>query len=127
MSLVSSIDAAVEYVRAHSDFMSEAQVEEFRSLAERVYLQSFRAGIADAIPKVPELRPEVESSDPPLPPVQFETKLNLPGDWDNGPIRDDDEPLPFGIQRNADGTFRPDAKVSRQAMAAFLMRLDPLV
>jgi hypothetical protein len=27
----------------------------------------------------------------------------------------------------SDGTFRPDANVSRQAMAAFLMRLDPLV
>lgn len=82
MSLVEAIDSAVAYVRAHPNEMTRAEVEDFRTLAEDVYMLAFRVGLADALPKVPELLPELESTDLPLSPVQFISKLNLPGDWD---------------------------------------------
>lgn len=95
MSLTQAIDEAVDYVRAHPDQMTSAEMEEFRRLAQTVYLLAFRTVpvYVYALPKVPEMRPELESQDPPLPPVQFVTKLNLPGDWDRT-SSDDDAILP---------------------------------
>lgn len=105
--LVRYIDAAIEFVRKHLDWMTRDEVAEFHRLAEEVYLAACRAGIADSIPKIPDLRPAIESNDPPLPPVQFESKLNLPGDWDIEPIRADDDPLPVAYQMNPNGTWFP--------------------
>ena len=82
MSLTKAIDRAVEYVQAHPDQMTRNDVDEFHRLADEVYLLAFRAELVGALPHVPELRPQLESELPPLPPVQFESKLNLPGDWD---------------------------------------------
>lgn len=80
--LIKALDEAVAYVREHPDEMTRSEVDAFYPLAERVYLLAFESGLHGALPKVPELRPQLESNDPPLPPVQFESKLNLPGDWD---------------------------------------------
>ncbi len=90
MSLREAIDRAVDCVRAHPDQMTRAEVDEFYKLADEVYVLAFRANLADALPRVPELRPQLESDLLSLPPVQFESKLNLPGDWDNAPSLDDD-------------------------------------
>src|SRR5262245_54370441 len=81
--LVAAIDSAVEFVRthAHPDEMTRAEMGDFSRLANGVYLLASRAGLTHALPQVAELRPQLESSD--LPPVQFETKLNLPVDWDH--------------------------------------------
>jgi hypothetical protein len=94
MSLVQAIDQAVAYVHAHPDQMTRAELEEFSRLAESVYFGAIQADLIQALPQVPELRPQLESADPPLPPVQFETKLNLPGDWDYATV-ENDEPLPL--------------------------------
>src|SRR5262245_15278946 len=88
--LVRAIDAVVVYVRTHSAQMTLAEVDELDSLAERVYLLGFREGIDRALPRVPELQPELESCDPPLPRVQFVSKLNLPGDWDTSSLESPD-------------------------------------
>jgi hypothetical protein len=90
MSLTEAIDRVVIYVRKHPERMTRAEIEEFRGLAEDVYLLAFRVGLDRALPQVPEMRPQVESNEPALPPVQFESKLNLPGDWDMIPPCDDD-------------------------------------
>jgi len=82
MSLVMSIKAAVAYLRDHSIEMTPDEVDHFKDLAEGIYILASPAQLVSNLPQVPELRPELESQDPPLPPVQFITKLNLPGDWD---------------------------------------------
>jgi hypothetical protein len=76
--------------------MTRAEVEEFHRLAEVVYALAFPAGLSGALPQVPELRPQLESNLPELtlPPVQFESKLNLPGDW-NPEMPDDDDDAPL--------------------------------
>jgi len=93
MSLTQAIDEAVDFVCAHSDQMTRAEMDEFQRLTESVYVSAFRAKLTDALPKVSELIPQLESSDPPLPPVQFESKLHLPGDWD--PVLPPDGERPF--------------------------------
>ena len=82
--LVKAIDEARAYVRARfpEDTMTEAEVAEFSEIAGRVYTLAHQRGLVHVLPQVAELRPEVESNAPPLPPVQFVSKLNLPGDWD---------------------------------------------
>jgi hypothetical protein len=82
MSLVEAVDTAVAYVRSHPDQMSRAEVEQLHRLADEVYVLAHHAGLHHALPQVAELSPELETQDVPLPPVQFVTKLNLPGDWD---------------------------------------------
>lgn len=102
--LVAAIDAAVEHVRSCAEQMTRAQVQEFCKLADRVYTLAHVAGLLGTLPQVSELNPELASQDPPLPPVQFISKLNLPGDWAR-PLHGDsplpssahmaDEPLPL--------------------------------
>src|SRR5438067_1620103 len=96
MSLAQAIDDAVAYVRAHPDKMTRDEVNHLMKLAERVYGLAVQAGLRQALLQVPELRPELESQDPPLPPVQSVTKLNLPGDWDTpGPGEDHSRLMPL--------------------------------
>jgi hypothetical protein len=92
--LVAAIDAALAHVRACPDEMSRAEVDHFHELADAVYLLAVREGLAHAAPQMPELRPQLEScgSELALPPVQFEGKLNLPGDWAPA-VRPDDSSL----------------------------------
>ena len=82
MSLLAAIDVAVAFVHEYPECMTRAEVDEFCRLAEAVYIAAFCAGLVAALPQVPQMRPELESTDPPLPPPQFVSKLNLPGDWD---------------------------------------------
>jgi hypothetical protein len=91
MSLTTAIDEALDYLRAHPEEMTRDELDEFRDLAEAVYIGAVQAGFAGALPQVPEMKPALESQEPVLPPVQFETKLNLPGDWDPVIGRDDGE------------------------------------
>jgi hypothetical protein len=79
--MTSPVKQAVDFVRAHPQQMTRTELDEFKQIADEVYLMAIEAGVVEAIPKVPELRPQLESQDPPLPPVQFESKLNLSGDW----------------------------------------------
>lgn len=64
--------------------MTRHDVDRYKELAERVYLLYAQAGLLGCLPRVPELRPELECQEPPLPPVQFVGKLNLRGDWEQG-------------------------------------------
>jgi hypothetical protein len=80
--LVRAIDDALAFASAHPDEMTRAEVDCFCELAERVYLLAYPLDLDRAFPHVPELQPELEFQDPPLPPVQFVSKLHLPGDWD---------------------------------------------
>ena len=79
--MTSPVKQAVDFVRAHPQQMTRIELDTFKQIADEVYLMAIEAGVVEAIPKVPELRPQLESQDPPLPPVQFESKLNLSGDW----------------------------------------------
>jgi hypothetical protein len=81
--LVKTIDDALTLVRAHPDEMTRAEVDRLRELADRAYLLAAPLGLDRHFPQVSELRPELEGRpELPLPPPQFVTKLNLPGDWD---------------------------------------------
>jgi hypothetical protein len=82
----------------------------FGKLAERVYILATQAGLRGALPQVSELRPELESSQAtPLPPVQFVTKLNLPGDWDAMPADvDGHQAAPLPCHNAAPGQPLPD-------------------
>jgi hypothetical protein len=82
MTLLEAIDAALDFVRNHPDEMTRPDVNTFEELGDDVYRLAMAANIVSALPQVPELRPELESQDPPLPSVQFVSKLHLPGDWD---------------------------------------------
>ena len=82
-NLVESIDSAVAFVRKCGQEMARSEMNQFHELAQRVYVLAFEAGLDGALPQVAELKPQVESLG--LPPVQFESKLNLPGDWE--PLR----------------------------------------
>jgi hypothetical protein len=104
MSLVDLIDRAVDYVRwqpsrlddvdaIHRQVMTCDEMAEFRELVDAIYAEAFRAGLLSALPQVHELRPQLESAE--LPPPQFESKLNLPGDWTVVPDNDDSMPLPL--------------------------------
>jgi hypothetical protein len=94
MSLVQAIDQAVAFVQAHPDKMTCAEVEEIRRLAEIVYGLALRAGLDRALPQVPELLPQLESNTLVMTQVQFESKLNLPGDWDRARFAPGDDLLP---------------------------------
>jgi hypothetical protein len=99
MSLLQAIDTACAFVRDHPEQMTCAEVAQFERLADQVYVLAEPMGLASALPQVPKLLPELESTDSPTPPIQFISKLKLPGDWD--PIRneedeaDDDLTLPL--------------------------------
>lgn len=115
MNLPKAIDAAVVYVRSHPEQMTAAEVDEFCGLADDVYTQSYPAGLVDAMPQVPELQPELESQEMHLPPVQFISKLNLPGDWDY-PSGDDDL-LP--------SSYGPDDPIPEVGKRQFLVAACP--
>jgi hypothetical protein len=79
--LVAAIDEALAFARAHSEVMTRAEVEQFKELAERVFLLTPDNWLL-RLPQVTELRSECESQELNRKPVQFISKLNLPGDWD---------------------------------------------
>jgi hypothetical protein len=81
MSLVQAIDRVTCYVHEHPCQMTRAEVNEFCELAQCGYVLVVRAGLLQSLPQISELRLELESQHPPLPPVQFISKLNLPGEW----------------------------------------------
>ena len=54
MSLSQAIDDAVDFVKAHSELMTRAELEEFSTLADTVYQLAYREGLVDALPKVTE-------------------------------------------------------------------------
>jgi hypothetical protein len=105
--LVRAIDEAKTFASAHCYEMSPAEVEEFQSLADRVYFLSFRAGLDRAFPQVAELRSELESQQPPLPAPQFVSKLNLPGDWDTRRAPGEDESLPLPSEHDLEAWTPP--------------------
>jgi hypothetical protein len=78
---MSALEQFVTFVRSHPDEMTRADITQLEALAQEVYLEAVEKGCLLSIPQVAELRTQLESQLPPLPPVQFETKLNLPGDW----------------------------------------------
>ena len=81
--LVSAIDAAVGYVSDHAASpWSKSEVGEFSALAATVYKLAVREKLDRCLPQIPDLMPLVDVRDPPFPPPRFESKLNLPGDWD---------------------------------------------
>jgi hypothetical protein len=82
MTLLEAIDAALDFVHNHPDEMTRPDVNNFEELGDDVYKLAMAANLVSALPQVPELRPELESQDPPLRPVQFISKLHLPGDWE---------------------------------------------
>ncbi|MHB8902145.1 MAG: hypothetical protein ACYC6Y_25590 [Thermoguttaceae bacterium] len=108
MHLPEAIDAAVAFVREHPEVMTREQLDEFERMASNVYALAFRAGLVDAMPQVPQLEPQLELGG--LPHVQFETKLNLPGDWDTAPAVDG-ELQPYQSLSDATETEGPPAKV----------------
>jgi hypothetical protein len=79
--LAAAIDEALAFVRAHPKVMTRAEVDQFKELAERVYLLTPDKWLL-RLPQVTELWSECESQDLNRKPVQFIGKLNLPGDWD---------------------------------------------
>ena len=92
VNLVEAIDLAKDFVQNCRDGdrheMTREDVNRLYDLAQQVHRLAFALGVADALPRAAELQPQLESGA--LPPVQFESKLNLPGDWDYlaGPVRD---------------------------------------
>jgi hypothetical protein len=83
--LARAVEAALARARAcsQSTYWNRSQVDDWCSLADHIYRLALADGRAEkAFPKVEELKPELESRlGPPLSPVQFISKLNLPGDW----------------------------------------------
>lgn len=134
MSLVQAIDESVAYIRAHDEHMTRAEVDKLIELGQCVYVLAVEAGIADCLPKVPELRPELESQVPPLPPVQFVSKLNLPGDWDWIRADDDNDLLPSSYPLFGNDEPRPPDRILRvfptprwyQDMAALRMLAETI-
>lgn len=80
-ALVSAIDAAVAYVREHLEPWTEDDVDQFRALATEVYRHAAAANLLHALPQRDDLLPYLEPRDVAMRPVEFEAKLNLPGDW----------------------------------------------
>jgi len=119
MSLTKRVDEVVDFVRKHPDQMTRAEVDELHKLAEQVYVLAFTQGLADALPQVSELVPQLKSSDPRLRPVQFESKVHLPGDWDIAPPHDSSGLPP--VQPLAGGTDTDDTLYER----AFLVCASP--
>jgi len=91
MSLVRLIDEALEFVRAHPDEMCRADVDRLNELSVRAYHLAMEVGVAHSFPQVPELAPELQDSN--LPPIQYVTKFNLPGDWAPGTRSGEDNSL----------------------------------
>jgi hypothetical protein len=79
--LVEAIKAAMQFVDGRDDWnpMSREEVDRFKELSGRVFILTVEAGLESALPQTANL--ERQCHDPDLPPVQFEGKLNLPGDW----------------------------------------------
>ena len=62
---------------------TEIDVKELCELGEQAYILAVPLGIERCFPQPRDLRPSLEGFvDQPLPPVQFESKFNLPGDWE---------------------------------------------
>jgi hypothetical protein len=122
MSLAQAVQNAIQFVSGHPNTMTRAEVDEFHRLSDAVYDLAHAAGLAGALPKVDELLPQLQSDELALPPVQFEGKLNLPGDWDRPAPLDDDELL---IMRpSLDPDPEPPAKPTFRVCASPRWRED---
>src|SRR5262245_367387 len=94
--LAAAARAVLAHVRAYPGVMTRAEMDCFRQLAATVCRLAALAGWGDRLPQVAELAPALEHPDlPPLPPVQYETRLHLPGNWAGAEPGDaEDTPLP---------------------------------
>ncbi|MCH8047431.1 MAG: hypothetical protein IID44_27345 [Planctomycetes bacterium] len=81
MELLEAIDEAVVYVGPAGACrkMTRDELTVFSQLATSVFMLVSQTNFVHALPQVSELEPQLASGE--LGPVQFETKLNLPGDW----------------------------------------------
>jgi hypothetical protein len=105
MSLPQAIRSAMQFVGDHPETMTRAEVNELCRLADAVYDLAHAAGLLDALPKVTELLPQLQSDEPS--PVQFESKLNLPGDWVRPAPLNDGEYQDWIVQRRQDPEPEP--------------------
>ncbi len=96
--LVEAIADALAFVNAHPDPLQDFEVEQFCEIAERV-CNLLPDSLKRHLPQVEGLRPVLESRDPPLPPVQFISKLNLPGDGTIGGFQVEATPWLAGMQK----------------------------
>ncbi len=80
MSLVEAIGEAVQFVKKHANLMTRQDMNKFQKLAETVYVEAVNAKLEGSLPKVDEQ--QVEFAD--MCRAHYATKLNLPGDWDEG-------------------------------------------
>src|SRR5262245_47418990 len=99
--LASALRGVLAHIREHPDFMTRNEMNWFHELAMRVCVEAVKTGLGERLPKVPELAPALAHPGmPELPPVQYESRLYLPGDWTDAHV-DSDDLLP--IPRWQDG------------------------
>jgi hypothetical protein len=120
--LVEAIDCVLAFVRDHPHQMTREQVNHFNGLAELVY-RLIPDNWLPRLPQVPELLRELESENPPLPPVQFISKLNLPGDWERVPVAG---PLPSSWPDTDEPPALPDPVFLVCATPRWLADLEAL-
>jgi hypothetical protein len=102
MSPLQAIRETRQYALEHRDSMTREEVDRLVELAERAYRLAVPVGLAPSFPQQAELERELRDwrqaspegpAGPRSPPVQFVSRLNLPGDWDFPTCLDDDAPL----------------------------------
>lgn len=79
-TLTTAIDAALCYLRERPDVLTHAELCEFERMANEVYCLAYSRGLHTLIPQAADLRPDLTVKG--LRRVEFETKLNIAGDWD---------------------------------------------
>src|SRR5437867_462833 len=112
MSLVSAIDTLLAFVKDR-DEIPRSEMPRFYELDQRVFALAFKHGLHSAVPKQHEVeRPQTHPSQLDLPPIVFEGKTSLPGDW---------LPAPGGFVPISEGHWEQDMLALR-ALAADQMK-----
>lgn len=88
LALTRAIDKAQAFLDEHTPGgMTVAQVEKLTALAANAYAIALATRIADAIPKVEDVAPDLAATTRPVASPVFVTKLNVPGDWLRDPLK----------------------------------------
>jgi hypothetical protein len=83
-TFASAFDRFFAFVKSHPHEILRSEMELYYELDMQLYVQAFSRNLDRALPKQHEVeRPLYHPSLPQLPPVIFEGKTNLPGDWIN--------------------------------------------
>jgi hypothetical protein len=77
--LLEAIEDVLAFVNIHSEPWQDSEIEQMCEFAERV-CSLLPDSLTSHLPQMEEMCRVLESRDPPLPHVQYISKLNLPGD-----------------------------------------------